>query len=137
MLRTILLLALAAALVAAEPLTFARLQAAAQTTRTLRLPFVQEKDLALFDEPVRTPGVIEIDRVAGALRWEFTDRAVLILRGGTLRKWGADGKPESGPDRDPGLAAMSGQMQALLSGDWRTVEEFFTVAIDPTEPRLT
>ncbi len=133
----LLLLLLLASVGAAEPLTFARLQQAAEATTTMRLPFTQEKDLALFDEPVRSAGVIELDRARGALRWEFTARSVLILRERTVRKWGADGKEEAGPGRDPGLAALSGQMQAMLTGDWRTVEDFFAIAIDPIEPRLT
>ncbi len=137
MLRLVLLMIALSTLTGAEPLTFARLQQAAASTKTMRLPFVQAKDLALFDEPVTTPGVIEIDREHGALRWEFTGHSVLILRDGALRKWGADGKEEAGPGRDPGLSAMSGQMQAMLTGDWHTVEDFFTVAIAPDAPRLT
>jgi len=101
------------------------------------MPFVQEKYLALFDETVSTPGVIEIDRVHQRLRWEFTDRAVFVLADGALHKWGADGREETGLDRDPNLTALRAQMEALISGDWSAVEKFFTITTATDAPELT
>jgi hypothetical protein len=123
----------------------ARLQAASAGVHRLRLAFVQSKDLALFDQPVLTPGVIELDRQRAALRWEYTGRTVLILAGGKVRKWGADGREEIGFERDPNLQALRGQMQALLTGDWSAVRALFTIAetgdgpglvLTPSDPAL-
>lgn len=124
--RCCILLILVIALAQGETLT-ERLHAAAAATQTLRLPFVQEKYLTLFDETVTTPGLIEIDRRNARLRWEFTDRAVFIFADNRLRKWGADGREETGLDRDPNLTALRAQMRALISGDWSTVEDLFTL----------
>ncbi len=114
-----------------------RIQAAAAATTSIRMPFVQEKYLALFDETVSTPGVIEIDRANKRLRWEFTDRAVFVLSAGALHKWGADGREETGLDRDPNLTALRAQMEALISGDWSAVEKLFTITAAPDAPVLT
>ena len=122
-----------------------RLQQASLNVHRVRLRFEQSKDLALFDAPVITPGVIELDRGHGCLRWEFTGRTVLILAHGTVHKWGADGREEIGFERDPSLQAMRGQMQALLTGDWSTVRALFTIReasdglsliLTPSEPAL-
>jgi len=114
-----------------------RIQTAAAAAQTIRMPFVQEKYLALFDETVTTPGVIEIDRAQQRLRWEFTDRAVFVLAAGTLHKWGADGREETGRDRDPNLTALRAQMEALISGDWSAVEKLFTITAATDAPVLT
>ena len=135
MLRCLLMI-VAVGFVGAETLAD-RLQAAAQDVRTLRLPFVQTKVIALFDETVTTPGVVEIDRQAGALRWEFTGRSTFILNRGRLRKWGADGGEEVGLDRDPNLAALKAQMQAMLSGDWAGIEDRFATAYTDDPPAVT
>ncbi len=114
-----------------------RLHAAASATATMRLAFVQEKHLALFDETITTPGVIDIDRTGERLRWEFTDRAVFVFADGRLRKWGADGREETGLDRDPNLTALRAQMRALISGDWSTVEDLFTITAAENTLTLT
>jgi len=121
---------LAAGEVTGEPL-LDRLHAASQALPSLRVAFTQSKLLALFDEPVVTRGVIEIDRRIGALRWEFTGHSVTVLKDGRLRRWGAEGREEAAAERDPGMPAMLGQMRALLSGDWRTVQDLFTLTADP------
>jgi len=122
-----------------------RLQQASQQVHRVRLRFEQHKDLALFDAPVITPGVIELDREHGCLRWEFTGRTVLILAHGAVHKWSADGREEIGFERDPSLQAMRGQMQALLTGDWSTVRALFSIReagdglgliLTPSEPAL-
>lgn len=105
----------------------ARLQQAATSVQRLRLRFDQIKDLALFDAPVITPGLIELDRARGALRWEYSGRTVLILADGRLRKWASDGREELGFENDPALQALRGQMQALLTGDWSMVNTLFTL----------
>lgn len=132
--RLLLLLLLFCA-VPAEDLV-SRVQQASTGAQRLRLRFEQSKDLALFDQPVITPGLIEIDRERGALRWEFTGRTVLILANGALRKWSSDGREEIGFARDPNLQALRGQMQALLTGDWSTVRALFTIREGADAPSL-
>lgn len=134
--RCFILLSLVITLAHGETLT-ERLHAAAAATETLRLPFVQEKHLTLFDETVTTPGLIEIDRRNARLRWEFTDRAVFIFADNRLRKWGADGREETGLERDPNLTALRAQMRALISGDWSTVEDLFTITAEGDALTLT
>ena len=120
----------------AEPLTLERLRAAGAGMTTLRVPFTQEKHLAILDEPVVTQGVLEISRPLQAVRWEFTGRSVLLFAHDHVRRFGAEGKEELG-DRDPGLQSMAGQMRALLSGDWTPMKELFDLAADADgTPRL-
>ena len=120
----------------AEPLTLERLRAAGAGMTTLRVPFTQEKHLAILDEPVVTQGVLEISRPLQAVRWEFTGRSVLLFAHDHVRRFGAEGKEELG-GRDPGLQSMAGQMRALLSGDWTPMKELFDLAADADgTPRL-
>jgi outer membrane lipoprotein-sorting protein len=116
-----------------------RLQQAAKDVRTIHLPFTQEKHLELFDETITTTGVIDIDRQGGRLRWEFSGHAVFVYDDGHLRKWDADGREETGLDRDPNLAALKAQMQSLVTGDWSTIEALFEVSseVDPPTLHLT
>jgi hypothetical protein len=116
---------------AGEPFSLARLREVGQGIATLRLPFTQEKHLALFDEPVISAGVIEISRPLAAVRWEYTGRSVLVLSEGRVRRWGGDGVEEDAGADAPGTRAARGQMQALLSGDWSALEDLFTVTPDP------
>lgn len=113
---------------AAEPFTVQRLQEISRDIATLRVPFTQEKRLALFDEPVLSAGTIEISRPFAAVRWEYTGKSVLVLKDGRLRRWGADGKEETVGGDDPAGRAARGQMQALLSGDWSALADLFEVA---------
>lgn len=132
----LLVLACSLALAAGEPLQLARLREAAARVASLRVEFTQEKRLALLDEPLRSAGVVEIDRARGALRWEYSGRSLLILAGDRIRRWGADGRPETGDD--PSLQALAAQMRALLSGDWSALDRLFTVAADAQgAPALT
>jgi len=100
---------------------------------TLRQDFVQERALALLDEPLRTPGVVLISRPQQAVRWEFTDQMVLILVDGELRRYGADGQRET---VDGGGRQLAAQMQAMLSGEWRGMGEGFHLAGDRASRRL-
>lgn len=131
LLPTALLLALtvtAAAEAVAPPFSLARLQEISQGIATLRVPFTQEKRLALFDEPVLSTGAIEISRPLAAVRWQYTGKSVLVLANGRLRRWGVDGAEETAGGDDPGARAVRGQMQALLSGDWSALEQLFAIA---------
>lgn len=134
--RLLLLVLLTGCLAAADPAPLlARLQEAQRGVATLRTTFTQEKRLALFDEPVTSQGVLEISRPETAVRWEYTGRSTLVLRQGRLRRWGADGREEPFGD-DPGLAALQAQMESLLSGDWSTLGELFTVGAATDAPAL-
>lgn len=122
------LLALLPLVAWAEDDLLATVRARAEAVRSLRVPFVQEQHLALFPEPVTTPGVLEIDRQRGAVRWEFTGQAVLVLTDGRVERWDASGRREGlGGRNHPGTAALGHQMQALLDGDWAALEDLFTV----------
>jgi hypothetical protein len=120
-------------LTGASALDLAQLRQTQSTTSSLRLPFVQERHLILFDEPLRDEGVVELDRAQRSLRWGFGSGTVLILRDGHVRRWGPDGRPEDLPgDGGP----LAGQMQALLDGDWRGLEAAFVLTPAATAPEL-
>ncbi|MBA3709373.1 MAG: outer membrane lipoprotein carrier protein LolA [Planctomycetes bacterium] len=126
-----LLIVVAAAAVAADANLLDRVQAASKDIATVRVPFVQEKKLAILEEPVITKGVIEISRPLSSVRWEFTGRSVLIFSKGKVRRWGAEGKEESAGSNDPGLKSFHDQMEAFLSGDWNGLKSVFDVVPDP------
>lgn len=128
----ILVLGFAAPGAAAEQrFSLAELRAAAESVEHLRIPFRQVKDLELFDQPVVTPGILEISRPLASVRWEFTGRSILVLSGKRLRRWNAEGQEEH-VHRGPATQALGGQMRALLTGDWRGLEALFDIRLDPT-----
>lgn len=121
---------------AAEPVAVAqsgdalqRTQQAASLVPAVRIGFVQTKRLEMLDEPLVTNGVLEIDRLHARMRWQFEHGATLILSGGKLRRWGADGREENSGN-DPSAQAMVGQMQGVLSGDWKALGELFVLRSD-------
>jgi hypothetical protein len=106
-----------------------KVSAGAKDIATVRIPFTQEKHLAILEEPITSAGVIEISRTVGAVRWEFTGKSVMIFAHGKARRWGAEGKEESLPN-DPSMKPFSDQMQAFLSGDWSELEKAFAITLD-------
>jgi len=106
-----------------------RTKKAASQVPAVRMEFVQTKQLEMLDEPLVTHGILEIDRVGGRMRWQFEHGATLILAGGKLRRWGAD-RHEENLGNDPSAQAMMGQMQGVLSGDWKVLGELFVLHSD-------
>ncbi|MDA3960830.1 MAG: outer membrane lipoprotein carrier protein LolA [Planctomycetota bacterium] len=139
MLRCVLILAAVCSLAASEPqsrFALADLTAAAHEIQHLRVTFRQIKDLELFDQPVVTAGVLEISRPLSSVRWEFTGRSVLVLRNDRLQRWNARGERET-IRGGPASQALMGQMNAMLTGDWRTLDKLFTITLDPSgEPKV-
>lgn len=143
--RVLLLLTILSWIMAAEPTpVLQRVREAAAAVPALRLPFIQEKHLAILEKPLMTAGVLEMDRPAACLRWEFTGHALIILRNGELRRWGPGGREED-LGRDPGLKAMMHPLHGLLTGDWSPLLELFqpedqpdglTVRFTPRTPDL-
>lgn len=128
--RPLLLLLLAFVLTAtgaAEPFSLARLSAAAKDVKTLRVTFTQVKHLAILDEPVTSPGLIEISRPLRAVRWEYTGKSVLLFKGGHLRRFGAEGKEETITAKDQGVNSVIKQMEAFIDGNWAGMDELFTI----------
>jgi hypothetical protein len=115
-----------------ELFSLEKLQAAGKQFKTLRVPFVQEKHLAILDEPVVNKGVLEVSRPLGAVRWEFTGRSVLLFKDGRIRRFGAEGKEETvAGGKDPSVQSMANQMRAFLDGDWGPMKEIFAITPDP------
>jgi hypothetical protein len=125
--RTLLLLLCILSLPAAEPFSLAKLTAAAKDVQTLRVTFTQVKHLAILDEPVTSPGVIEISRPLKAVRWEYTGKSVLLFKAGHLRRFGAEGKEETITAKEQGVNSLVKQMEAFIDGNWSGMEELFTI----------
>jgi hypothetical protein len=106
-----------------------KVKAGAQSVATVRVPFVQEKRLAILDEPIKSPGLIEISKPQRAVRWEFTGKSVMIFAKNKVRRWGAEGKEESA--NDPNLKSFHDQMSAFLDGDWSGLRKAFEIVADP------
>jgi hypothetical protein len=112
---------------AAATALVARLKTASEALTTISMPFVQTKQLAIMDEPLVTPGVIEISRPKEGVRWQFTGKSTVIFYKGRVRRWGADGKEEAGGSKDPSMQSLQDQMRAFLSGDWNSLRTLFTL----------
>jgi Outer membrane lipoprotein carrier protein LolA len=125
--RVFLLFWLVAVALAAEPFSLEALAEANKSIQSLRATFVQEKHLAIFDEPVVSPGVIEIDRARSAVRWEFTGKSVLLFAEGKVRRFGAEGKEETIAASDQGVQNIVAQMKAFLHGDFSAMKELFSI----------
>ncbi len=122
-----------------EPFSLEKLQEKGKQFKTLRVTFVQEKHLAILDEPVINKGVLEVSRPLAAVRWEFTGRSVLLFKDGKMRRFGAEGKEETvAGGKDPSVQSMANQMRAFLDGDWGPMKAIFTITPDPGgAPELT
>ena len=125
--RPLLLLLCLLSVNAAEPFSLATLTAAAKDVKTLRVTFTQVKHLAIVDEPVISPGVIEISRPLRAVRWEYTGKSVLLFKGGHLRRFGAEGKEETITAKEQGVNSVVKQMEAFIDGNWSGMDEMFTI----------
>jgi hypothetical protein len=136
--RPLLLLCLMSLGAAAEPFSLDRLSAAAKDVQTVRVAFTQIKHLAILDEPVTSPGIIEVSRALKAVRWEYQGKSVLLFNGGQLRRFGAEGKEETISARDQGVNSVVKQMEAFIDGNWSGMDELFiiTPATDGS-PRLS
>lgn len=133
LLPSLIVLLLAGRVAAAEDDPLAAIRARAAQVAALRVPFSQEKRLAILDQPLVSQGMLELDRRAHAVRLSFTGSSVLALKAGRLRRWGPDGREESTGD-DPALAAVVARMQALLDGDLAAVGDIFrTASVAPAE----
>jgi hypothetical protein len=123
--RMLLPLCLATALVSSESpeVLVQRVAQAAQQVNAMRFAFVQEKRLAMLEEPLCSSGVIEIDRLNSRLRWQYERGPVIIFAEGRVRRWGVDGVAESTAGQ--AAQAMSAQLQAMTSGDWSGLRELF------------
>jgi Outer membrane lipoprotein carrier protein LolA len=125
--RIALLLLFATVIFSAEPFSLAKLSNANKDLTTVRVTFVQEKHLAILDEPVISPGLIEISKLLSCVRWEYTGKSVLLFKDGHLRRFGAEGKEETVGAKDQGVNSLTSQMKAFLNGDWSAMEELFTI----------
>ena len=112
---------------AAEPFSLAKLTAAAKDVQTLHVTFTQVKHLAILDEPVTSPGLIEVSRPLRAVRWEYTGKSVLLFKGGHLRRFGAEGKEETISAKEQGANSAIKQMEAFIDGNWSGMDELFTI----------
>jgi len=106
----------------------AKLKAASDALTTISMPFVQTKQLAIMDDPMVSPGVIEISRAKEGVRWQFTGKSTVIFYKGRVRRWGADGKEEAGGNKDPSMQSLQDQMRAFLSGDWNSLRTLFVLS---------
>src|SRR4051812_229838 len=102
--RALLLVASLAVAGAAGPVTLARRHELRQRPATGGRPFLQEKHLAIFPEPVVSKGAIELSRPMAAIRWEFSGRSLIILKDGRIRRWDDQGHEQVGDD--PSLEAL-------------------------------
>ena len=125
--RIALLLFFATAIFSAEPFSLAKLSTANKDLTTVRVAFVQEKHLAILDQPVISPGLIEISKPLSCVRWEYTGKSVLLFKDGHLRRFGAEGKEETIGAKDQGVNSLTSQMKAFLNGDCSAMEELFTI----------
>lgn len=117
---------------AGEPgFSLAAVKEAGAGLRTLRLPFVQEKKLALFEEPLLTPGLVEVSRPLAAVRWEFTGQVALLLRDGVIRRVNLESGLEESLGAREANRALGQQMRSMLSGDWSSLTTDYTVTPDP------
>lgn len=111
-----------------------RVARAAQQVEAMRFRFAQVKHLEMLAEPLRSNGVIEIDRVHGRLRWQYERGPILILADARVRRWGADGVAESSAGQS--AQAMAAQLQAMASGDWSTVRTLFALRSGDADGQL-
>lgn len=119
--------------------TLERLRALQDGLRTVYGEFTQEKDLAMFEQPLVSRGRFAI-RPPDDIDWIYTEPAEFgfSIQDGEVTRWNAvSGASRTTPlARDPVLAVIQEQMLAWSTMDTATLERFFTFrqsADDPIE----
>jgi outer membrane lipoprotein-sorting protein len=85
----------------------------AETVKSIRADFVQEKHMKILARPFVSKGVL-LYRIPGALRWEYTEpvKSVLLMLDGKTNRF-IEGKEGLVEDKGAGLYAMQFVMQEI------------------------
>jgi len=103
------------------------IQAASDQVRSFSSAFVQERKLALFNEPVIFHGSLTVVR-PDRLRWEFTSPvpSVLIFSGERGIRCNADAPPVNFDlGSDPIMRTVAEQLWLWLGGDYSRLESLY------------
>ena len=105
------------------------IQEAADRLTSFSSEFIQERELALFTEPVIFRGRLTVVR-PDRLRWEFVSPAasVLIFSGDSGLRCDANGKPISFTlGSDPIMHEVAKQLWLWLGGDYKKLASVYTM----------
>jgi len=138
----LLTLTLAVAQATAEEPTAAllrQLEASMADVKTVRTRFVQEKKLALFNQPLVTRGVILVE-MPNKLLWRVDSpiQYVLSIDGRQARQWdGETGRTQKIPlANNPVFAAVTEQLQAWFGGRYGVLAKDYDIGQQPNHPNV-
>ncbi len=116
---------------------FERLQAAAQSTRSLTSDFVQEKQLAIFDEPLISQGRF-FYRQPDQLRWELVTPIAsgFVLNGRKGQRWNSLSREVSSfrVDSDPMMGIVAQQLLAWARVDIDWLKSRYRITLLAEQP---
>jgi outer membrane lipoprotein-sorting protein len=114
---------------------FASFETRLAATQTMMVPFVQERDTPLSDEPLVSKGICRY-KAPAFLRWEYTEpyRTLLVYRDGKAAKFDViDGRLRKMPRQQDGLALVMGEILYWMKGDFKRSKDFYKIEVRETE----
>ncbi|MFO7728865.1 MAG: outer membrane lipoprotein carrier protein LolA [Desulfonatronovibrio sp.] len=116
-----------------------RLQNNHENIQNVSGTFVQEKRLAMFEQPLISKGSFAVAK-PGKIHWAYEHPASFGFAsdGKNVRRWNREsGESASRPlDRDPVLSVIVDQMLAWSTMDMQTIDRYFAVSLVESQPVL-
>jgi outer membrane lipoprotein-sorting protein len=115
----------------------ARLEKKVSVVRTLQADFIQEKHLAVLDEPLILKGTIFMQKPS-LFAWHVREplRYSVVIQGETARQWDEDTEQvqKMSLSENPALKMAMGQMRDWFSGAYRSMLGEYEVAVVEEDP---
>ncbi len=105
--------------------------------KTIKTDFVQEKNLALFDEKIILKGKIFIQK-PGLFSWRVLSpmRYSMVIKGLMIKQWDEDSNQvqQVSLAKNPGFQAVIDQMQNWFSGAFKSMGNDYTISLAADYP---
>ena len=109
-----------------------RLEEKMSRMQTLKTSFIQEKDLAIFNQKVVLKGTIFLQKPS-LFAWHVKEpvRYSLVIKGDVLRQWDEDTNrvQQVSLEKNPAFQAVIGQMRKWFSGTYTSMLKEYNVTI--------
>ncbi len=104
---------------------------------TLQAGFIQEKELAVFNQKITLKGTVSLKKPS-LLAWRVSEpmQYAMVMNGDTLRQWDEDGKQvqEISLAKNPAFQVVIDQMKEWFSGSFKSLEGDYSVAVLTLNP---
>jgi outer membrane lipoprotein-sorting protein len=113
------------------------LEKAMSGTKTIQTDFIQEKNLALFNEKIILKGKVFIQK-PGLLSWRVMSpmRYYVVIKGNTVSQWDEDTDrvQKVSLAKNPGFQTAMGQMQNWFCGTYASMLDDYEIILAADDP---